>query len=129
MTGRAVGRVAGKVVVITGAARGQGAAEAAALAAEGATVIATDVLDEAGAATAESIGDGVEYRHLDVTSLEEWSALAEHIAHTHGRLDGLVNNAGVAARGRLPDIDLESWDLTFRINVTGPTKGVGIVKS
>jgi 3alpha(or 20beta)-hydroxysteroid dehydrogenase len=118
------GRCTGKVVVITGAARGQGAAEAVALAGEGATVIATDVLDDEGAALAERLGAAVEYRHLDVTEPAAWEALATHIAAAHGRLDGLVNNAGVPARGRLPDVDLEVWERTFRINVTGPMLGM-----
>lgn len=118
------GRCTGKVVVITGAARGQGAAEAEALAAEGAVVIATDVLDDEGAALAARLGDAVEYRPLDVTEPAAWEALAAHLASTHGRVDGLVNNAGVPARGRLPDVDLDVWERTFRINVTGPMLGM-----
>lgn len=118
------GRCAGKVVVITGAARGQGAAEAEALAAEGALVIATDVLDDEGAALAARLAPAVEYVHLDVTEPAEWQALAMHIESEHGRVDALVNNAGVPARGRLPDVDLDVWERTFRINVTGPMLGM-----
>jgi 3alpha(or 20beta)-hydroxysteroid dehydrogenase len=113
-----VGRVSGKVVVLTGAARGQGAAEVAALAREGATVIATDVLDDEGAALADRLG--VTYRHLDVRSADEWAALA---AET-GPIDALVNNAGVAARERLPHVTLDAWQRTFDINVTGPLLGI-----
>jgi 3alpha(or 20beta)-hydroxysteroid dehydrogenase len=101
-----MGRLTGKVVVVTGAARGQGAAEAAALAAEGAEVIATDVLPGA--------------RHLDVRDPAAWAALAAGL----DRVDALVNNAGVASRGRLPHVDLETWDNTFAINVTGPMLGI-----
>lgn len=101
----------GKVVVVTGAARGQGAAEVDALAAAGAMVVATDVLPFDG-------------RHLDVTSAEEWAALAAWVAAEHGRVDALVNNAGVAARERLPHVTLETWDRTFAINVTGPMLGI-----
>jgi 3alpha(or 20beta)-hydroxysteroid dehydrogenase len=101
-----MGRLTGKVVVVTGAARGQGAAEAAALAAEGAEVIATDVLPGA--------------RHLDVRDPASWAALAAGL----DRVDALVNNAGVASRGRLPHVDLETWDNTFAINVTGPMLGI-----
>ncbi|MEV6346208.1 SDR family oxidoreductase [Actinoplanes sp. NPDC051851] len=97
-----------KIVVVTGAARGQGAAEVAALRAEGATVIATDVLD----------GDGV--RHLDVSSLEDWAALAADVTQEHGRVDALINNAGVTGRDRLPEIDPVAWERVFAINVTGP---------
>lgn len=102
----------GKVVVVTGAARGQGEAEVAALRAAGATVVATDVLAFEGG------------RHLDVTSAEGWATLASWIADEHGRVDALVNNAGVAARERLPDVTLETWDRTFAINVTGPMLGI-----
>ena len=104
-------KLRGKVVVVTGAARGQGAAEVAALETAGATVVATDVLPFDG-------------RQLDVTSPEDWSSLATWIEAEHGRVDALVNNAGVAARERLPDITLETWDRTFAINVTGPMLGI-----
>lgn len=118
------GRCVGKVVVVTGAARGQGAAEVESLAAEGAVVLATDVLDDEGMTLAARLGDAVEYRHLDVTVEAEWVALAAFLESEHGHVDGLVNNAGVPARGRLPDVDLEVWDRTFRINVTGPMLGI-----
>jgi 3alpha(or 20beta)-hydroxysteroid dehydrogenase len=101
----------GKVVVVTGAARGQGEAEARALREAGATVIATDVLPFEG-------------RHLDVTSYDEWAALADWLIAEHGEVHGLVNNAGVAGRDRLPDVPLEAWDRTFAINVTGPLLGI-----
>ncbi|CAI9401438.1 SDR family NAD(P)-dependent oxidoreductase [Nocardioides sp. T2.26MG-1] len=100
-----------KVVVVTGAARGQGAAEVEALAAAGATVVATDVLPFAG-------------RHLDVTSAADWATLAADLDAEYGRVDALVNNAGVAARERLPDVTLETWQRTFDINVTGPLLGI-----
>ena len=96
----------GKVVVVTGAARGQGAAEVAALAAAGATVVATDVLD-----FEEPAPEGVTERRLDVTDEAGWAELAEWLLATYGRVDALVNNAGVAARERLPDVTLETWHL------------------
>ena len=104
-------RLDGKVVVVTGAARGQGAAEVAALAAAGATVVGTDVREFDG-------------RHLDVTSPDDWAALAADLSAEYGRVDALVNNAGVAARERLPHVTLESWHQTFDINVTGPLLGI-----
>ncbi|CUR59373.1 putative short-chain dehydrogenase [metagenome] len=113
----------GKVVVVTGAARGQGAAEVEALARAGARVVATDVLDEDGAALAASLSDtGLEvgYRHLDVTSPDDWAALAASL----DRVDGLINNAGIAARERLPHVTLPAWQLAFDINVTGPMLGI-----
>ncbi|WP_374455369.1 SDR family NAD(P)-dependent oxidoreductase [Nocardioides sp.] len=108
--------LSGKVVVVTGAARGQGEAEVAALAAAGATVVATDVLP-----FSDQHGDG---RHLDVTSASEWADLAASLRDEHGEVHGLVNNAGVAARERLPDVTLQTWDQTFAINVTGPMLGI-----
>jgi len=109
----------GKVVVVTGAARGQGAAEARALADAGAVVVATDVLDfEDGPA------DNVVQRRLDVTSDEDWKALAAWLTSEHGRVDALINNAGVAGRDRLPNVDLATWHRTMDINVTGPLLGI-----
>ena len=113
------GRLAGKVVVLTGAARGQGAEEARALAAEGAIVVATDVLDFDGS----SPGTMVE-RHLDVTDAAGWADLADWLKVEHGHVDALVNNAGVAARERLPHVSLDAWHRTFDINVTGPLLGI-----
>jgi len=120
-------RLDNRVVVVTGGARGQGAAEVEALAREGATVLATDVLDEEGQVLAEKLtaeGLAVDYRHLDVRSPEEWAALAAEIDSVHGRVDALVNNAGVAARERLPVVSLHAWQRTFDINVTGPMLGI-----
>ena len=117
------GRVAGKVVVVTGAARGMGRADAEALAAEGAAVWAVDVLDEEGDAFARST-QGVAYAHLDVTKQEDWARLADRLRERGGRLDALVNNAGVAARGRLPDVEQDEWQRAFAVNVTGPLLGM-----
>ena len=106
------GRVGGKVVLVTGAARGQGAAEAAELRAEGATVIASDL----------EAGDGV--RALDVASAKDWARAAGQIRAEHGRLDGLVNNAGIAQRSRLEDVSLEDWNRVLSVNVTGAMLGI-----
>ena len=105
----------GKVVVVTGAARGQGAAEVAAIEAAGGVAIATDVL------ALDGRSDG---RRLDVTSADDWSALADWLREEHGEVHGLVNNAGVAARERLPHVSLDAWHRTFDINVTGPMLGI-----
>ena len=105
--------VTGKVVVVTGAARGQGAAEVAALARAGATVIATDVLDTEGEEVAAALRD--EGASVD---------LAAYCQATHGRVDALVNNAGIAARERLPHVSLDQWDRALAINVTGPMLGI-----
>lgn len=110
--------------MITGAARGQGLEEARLLAAEGASVIATDVLDLEGVEAARDSAGTITTRHLDVTSPDDWAELAAWLATEHGRVDALVNNAGVAARERLPDVSLEQWQRTFDINVTGPLLGI-----
>jgi 3alpha(or 20beta)-hydroxysteroid dehydrogenase len=113
------GRVAGKVVVVTGAARGQGAAEALALAREGALVVAVD-LDES-PATALGVP---EYRRLDVTQPSAWAALADELERRFGRVDGLVNNAGITWRARLPDVTADDLARVYAVNVTGPMLGM-----
>jgi 3alpha(or 20beta)-hydroxysteroid dehydrogenase len=113
-----VGRVSDKVVVVTGAAGGQGLAEASALAAEGATVVATDLHDEA------ETPEGVTYRRLDVSQPDDWRALGAWLASEHGRLDGLVNNAGIPFRARLDDIELADWDRVLAVNLTGTLLGI-----
>jgi 3alpha(or 20beta)-hydroxysteroid dehydrogenase len=115
-------RVEGKVVVVTGAAGGQGAAEATALAAEGATVIATDLRDEAPA-----LPDGVVYRRLDVSRPEEWSALGAWLGATYGQVDGLVNNAGIPWRARLEEVELADWNRVLTVNLTGALLGIQTV--
>ncbi|HLB83578.1 MAG TPA: SDR family NAD(P)-dependent oxidoreductase, partial [Steroidobacteraceae bacterium] len=85
----------GKVVLVTGAARGIGAAITRVFAAAGATVIATDVLEKELAATVQSVGPRARARHLDVTDAGAWSATVREIEAKHGRLDALVNNAGI----------------------------------
>jgi 3alpha(or 20beta)-hydroxysteroid dehydrogenase len=120
------GRCSSKVVVVTGAARGQGAAEARALADEGAFVVATDIIDF-DRPDAESQGwasGNVVERRLDVTSPEQWAELAAWLRSELGRVDALVNNAGVAGRERLPEVSLDQWHTTFDVNVTGPLLGI-----
>ncbi|WP_445032883.1 SDR family NAD(P)-dependent oxidoreductase [Streptomyces sp. SAS_275] len=101
-------RLPGKVIVVTGGARGQGAEEAAVLAAEGAHVIATDVTE----------AEGV--RRLDVTDNDAWAQLAHELRTQHGQVHGLVNNAGITWRARLGDVQVEDFDRVHRVNVTGP---------
>jgi 3alpha(or 20beta)-hydroxysteroid dehydrogenase len=114
----------GRLVVVTGAARGQGAAEVEALAEAGARVVATDILDFDHQAT-----ERVVQRRLDVTSLANWMQLASWLRSERGPVHGLVNNAGVAARERLPNVSLESWQRTFDVNVTGPMLGMQTLTS
>jgi len=120
------GRVAGKVVVITGAARGQGAAEARALADEGATVIATDVVGPEDVAPGELDGhvESITYRQLDVADPAGWATLAAELGERFDRVHGLVNNAGLTHRARLLDVELADWERMFRVNTTGPLLGM-----
>jgi NAD(P)-dependent dehydrogenase (short-subunit alcohol dehydrogenase family) len=108
------GRVAGKVVVVTGAARGQGAAEARLLASEGATVVGCDLKPE----PSEHLG-GAEYRRLDVTDADDWTALAHDLTARHGRVDGLVANAGITWRARLTELGPADLARVLEVNVAG----------
>jgi 3alpha(or 20beta)-hydroxysteroid dehydrogenase len=124
---RRMGSIAGKVVVVTGAARGQGAAEVGLLAVEGARVIATDVLDDLGQALVSGLPPGARpalYRHLDVASPADWEDLGALLRARHPVVHGLVNNAGIAARERLPHVQLATWQRTFDVNVTGALLGI-----
>jgi 3alpha(or 20beta)-hydroxysteroid dehydrogenase len=112
-----MGRTDGKVVVVTGAAGGQGAADARALAAEGATVIATDL-------AAPELDSPIMARPLDVTDQAAWSELAGRLRDRHGRVDGLVNNAGIALRLRLGEITLAELDRVMAVNVHGALLGI-----
>jgi 3alpha(or 20beta)-hydroxysteroid dehydrogenase len=121
--------LAGRTIVVTGAARGQGAAEAEILVREGARVVGADILDDEGRALAERLtasGPGtMEYWRLDVSSEEQWAGLAAHLAASGpGTVHGLVNNAGVPYRARLLDMDLAGWDRVMAINLTGAMLGM-----
>lgn len=113
------GRLQDRVVVITGAGRGQGAAEVVALAGEGATVVAADLEHEASAPH-----PAVHRRRLDVADPGDWAALAAWLGETFGRVDGLINNAGVTSRVRLGDVELEEWNRVLAVNLTGPMLGI-----
>ncbi|GAA3973424.1 glucose 1-dehydrogenase [Actinomadura viridis] len=125
-----MGRLAGKVALITGASGGQGAAEARLFAAEGAAVVIADVLAEQGEALAAEItaaGGRALFRELDVTDEDGWTALVAEIERTFGRLDVLVNNAGVGDGRGVIDQGLRGWDRVIDINVWGPVAGMRAV--
>ncbi len=117
-------RLDGKVALITGGARGQGAAEAARFAAEGATVYITDVLDDVGAAKAEELGDSVTYLHHDVTSEDDWAGVVAGIIEAQGHIDILVNNAGIFMMKGSVDTTLDEWNRMIAINQTGVFLGI-----
>ena len=115
-------RLQGKVALITGAARGQGAAEARLFAQEGAKVVLADVADQDGtivaAEIAEAGGDAL-YVHLDVTNEDEWIAAVRSAVSSFGRLDILVNNAGIWRRGHVLETSSEQWDEIMGVNAKG----------
>ncbi|MEA3216980.1 MAG: 3alpha(or 20beta)-hydroxysteroid dehydrogenase [Acidimicrobiia bacterium] len=117
-----MGELDGRVALVTGGARGQGAAEAELFSREGATVIITDVLDEAGEKTAGLLG--CEYVHLDVASESEWEAVVGGVVERHGRLDVLMNNAGIFKPAQLLNTSMEMWNRTVAINQTGVFLGM-----
>ena len=120
-----MGKLTGKVAIITGGARGMGEADAVALISEGAQVVIGDLLDEQGRAAAERIG--ATYKHLDVTSETDWSRVVEETVRELGRLDILINNAGVLAMAPIESTTLEEWRRVIDINLTGPFLGIRTV--
>lgn len=117
-----MGRVDGKVVVVTGAGSGQGLAESVALAREGATVIATGLGEEA-----PELPESVVYHRLDVSRPEDWSELGGWVGERHGRVHGLVNNAGIPLRERLLDVGIDDWERVLSVNLTGSLLGIQTV--
>src|SRR5687768_14793931 len=118
------GRLAGKVALITGAARGQGEAEARRFVAEGAKVLLTDVLDEQGEAVAASLGEAAAYRHLDVTSEDEWIAAVAEAEERFGPLTILVNNAGILDFSPVHKQDIARFRLVIDVNLVGTMIGM-----
>lgn len=117
----------GKVAIITGGARGQGEAEARLFASKGAAVIIADVLvDEGEALAAELVKAGQEARfiRLDVTSPESWAAVISLAKSWKGRLDVLVNNAGIINRTLVETTPLEAWERVLKVNLTGAFLGI-----
>jgi 3alpha(or 20beta)-hydroxysteroid dehydrogenase len=121
------GRLAGRVALITGGARGQGASEAGLFVKEGATVVITDVLDGEGAATAAALGSKCTYLHQDVTDPAQWQAIVDSIVEQHGRIDILVNNAGIFEAGGVLETPLDMWNRIIAINQTGVFLGMQTV--
>lgn len=122
-----MGRLDGKVALITGAARGQGESEARLFASEGAKVVLTDVLDEDGTTVAKDIGDAAIYLHHDVTSEAEWQATVDKAIDRFGGIDVLVNNAGVFMMSPLTMTSLEEYRRVIDINQVGVFLGMKAV--
>lgn len=123
-------RMSGRVAIVTGGARGQGASHGECLAREGAQVILADVLDSQGEAEAErQRGDGlaVEYVHLDVSQPSDWSAAVAAAEASHGPVDTLVSNAGVGSYSGVVDCSDEEWARVIGVNQTGVFYGMRAV--
>ena len=119
-------RLQDKVAIVTGAASGMGAVTAKLFAAEGAKVVLTDILEEEGTALADGIGGAARFHRLDVTSETDWDALVAEILSAFGRVDILINNAGVS--GSHPDVlNTETWDEQMNVNARGVFLGMRAV--
>ena len=114
-------RLRGKVALVTGAAGGQGAAEARLFAAEGARVVLADVIDEPGRKLAAELGSVASYEHLDVSSERDWARVMAALMAAHGRLDVLVNNAGILRSASLEQTTLDDYMAVIRVNQVGVT--------
>ena len=120
-------RLEGKTALITGGARGQGAAHGRRLAEEGAAVILADILEDAGRAHARELraaGRDVHFQRLDVTAPGDWDAAVEAAESRFGRLDVLVNNAGVVRVAPIVDESDDGWNATMAVNATGVFYGM-----
>jgi len=122
-----MGRVDGKIALVTGAARGTGERTARLLAAEGAQVVLCDVLDAQGSAVAKEIGRAAAYAHLDVTSEADWESAVADTLREHGRIDVLVNNAAVLHMQPLETTTLGDFERVVRVNQIGPFLGMRAV--
>lgn len=116
-------RLEGKIALITGAAKGLGAADARLFAQEGATVILADVDDDCGRRLAEEIGGQACYERLDVRDEAAWKVLIDSIVARHGRLDILVNNAGVVELGTPETIMADDYRFIMAVSVDGVVFG------
>ena len=121
------GRLEGKVAIVTGAARGQGEAEARRFVAEGASVLLTDVLDEEGAGAAAALGGRAAYRHLDVSSEEEWTEAVTDAEARFGPVTILVNNAGILDFASVEHQDIEKFRRVIEVNLVGTLIGMKAV--
>ena len=123
----AEGNLDGKVAVITGGARGMGAATVRRFVAEGARVLIGDVLDDEGTALAAELGEAARFVHLDVSSEAEWTAARDAALEAFGQIDVLVNNAGVLLFRTIQETSLEDYKRVLGINLEGTFLGVRII--
>ncbi|MDL2081776.1 SDR family NAD(P)-dependent oxidoreductase [Streptomyces sp. GXMU-J15] len=120
-----MGKLDGRVVIVTGAARGQGEQEARLFRQEGADVVVADVLDDPGEALAKEIG--ARYVHLDVGEEDHWRSAVSAAKEAYGHIDGLVNNAGILRFNSLVDTPLDEFMQVVRVNQAGCFLGIRTV--
>ncbi|MFJ2234515.1 SDR family NAD(P)-dependent oxidoreductase [Streptomyces sp. NPDC087859] len=120
-----MGKLDGRVVIVTGAARGQGEQEARLFREEGADVVVADVLDDQGEALAKEIG--ASYVHLDVGEEEQWRSAVTAAKEAYGHIDGLVNNAGILRFNSLLDTPLDEFMQVVQVNQVGCFLGIRTV--
>ena len=121
------GRLAGKVAVVSGGARGMGASHVRALVDEGAKVVLGDILDAEGEAVAKDVGGATRYVHLDVTQPDDWEHVVATAVDAFGGVDILVNNAGIINIGLIEEYELSEWHRILDINLTGVFLGIRAV--
>ncbi|NNH74273.1 glucose 1-dehydrogenase [Nocardia uniformis] len=119
-----MGQLDGKVALVTGGARGMGAEHVRRFAAAGARVVFGDVLDDEGKALAAELGADTHYVHHDVTSESDWGTAVSETVSRFGRLDVLVNNAGILRFAPILEMSLDEFDTVMSINVTGAFLGI-----
>ncbi|NIJ14902.1 3alpha(or 20beta)-hydroxysteroid dehydrogenase [Saccharomonospora amisosensis] len=119
-----MGRLSGKVALLTGAARGQGAAAARRFVAEGARVMITDITDAEGKELADSLGEAAAYHHLDVSDEDQWRGAVARTVEEFGSLNVLVNNAGLLHFAALTDTTLADYERVIRVNQVGTFLGM-----
>ena len=122
-----MGTLNNKVALVTGAARGSGAAIAAKFIAEGARVILCDVNDDAGQEVAQRLGSAARYASLDITNEEHWQSVVEQTLQDHARIDVLVNNAAVLHLGAITNTSAETYKKVFEVNTLGAYLGMRAV--
>lgn len=122
-----MGRLTGKVAIVTGASRGTGEAVARMFVAEGASVVIGDLLHHQGKELADELGEQARYQHLDVTEPDSWSEAVEVTAQTFGPPTVLVNNAGVLRMASIEDHTVDDFDFCYRVNTLGPFLGTKAV--
>jgi 3alpha(or 20beta)-hydroxysteroid dehydrogenase len=122
-----MGRLAGKIAIVTGGAQGQGAAIARAFVAEGAQVAIADVATDAGELLAKELGDAACFVQHDVSSEESWQGLVAEVASRFGPVNVLVNNAGILRFGSIEETSVDLFEQVFRVNQLGTFLGMRAV--